>query len=65
MSLIQVLSKLAPALLNELETLVLPILGSPSPSAAIAKAKRGLEMDALESASDAAVNELLEKAHRK
>lgn len=63
MSLIAVIEGLAPALLNELESLVLPILGSTDPSAQIAKAKRNLEMDALDAATDAALNAALKKAH--
>ncbi len=64
MSLIALIESLEPAILAEIESLVRPILSSTSPSDAIAKAKRNLEMDALDAATDAALNASLKKAHQ-
>ena len=65
MSLINTLTSLAPAILSELESLILKIVSSKDPSAEIAKAKRGLEIDAMNAATDAALNEALKKLHKK
>lgn len=70
MPLIQLLTSLAadaPQLYSGIESLVKAIVGHPTPSAALSKASAavfGLEMDALEDASDAAVNEALKLAHK-
>lgn len=67
MPLIAVIESLAPELISALEPLIMTLISSPNPSAAIAKAARAVEMDAADAAADAAtdaaLNALLKKAH--
>lgn len=63
-ALIAALEAAAPAILSELESLVLPILGSSNPIKAIQKAKLNLEMDTLDEAADLAANEALKAIHK-
>lgn len=64
MSIIDAIQAAAPAVIAELEKLILPILGSSDPMAQIAKAKRNLEMDALDEAADLAANQALKALHK-
>lgn len=65
MSITEILVKLGPILANEFIELGRLIAGSGSPGEAIAKAKRNLELDAMDAAADLAVDEALKKLHGK
>lgn len=65
MSIIDTILTLAPAIGNELTSIVNMIVGSKDPLGSIAKAKRVLEMDALDAATDAGLDAALKKLHGK
>jgi hypothetical protein len=65
MSLTQIITALGPFLLEEFESLGELIVSSKSPAEAIAKAKRNLEMDALDAATDASLDAALKALHKK
>lgn len=63
MSITEIAAALGPFLLKEFESLGALIVSSKSPTDAIAKAKRNLEMDALDAATDAGLDLALKKLH--
>jgi len=65
MSLIGTIAALAPEALHELEMLIGPLLGAEDPKAALAKARRNLEMDALDKATDLGLDAALKELHKK
>ncbi len=65
MSLIDTIVSLAPAAIKELELLLGPLLGAKDPADALAKARRNLEMDALDAATDAGLDAALKELHKK
>jgi len=65
MSITEILASLGPMLVKEFESLGSLIVHSKSPAEAIAKAKRNLEMDALDKATDFALDAALKKIHGK
>jgi hypothetical protein len=65
MSLVEIVAALGPFLLKEFESLGTLIASSSSPSEAIAKAKRNLEIDALVAATDATLDAALKASHKK
>ena len=65
MSLIGTIVSLAPDALHELELLLTPLLGARDPKDALAKARRNLEMNALDAATDAGVSAALKEMHKK
>jgi len=65
MPLASIIAALGPFLLKEFESLGALIVSSKSPAEAIARAKRNLEMDAMDAATDAMLDEALKRLHPK
>lgn len=65
MSITEILVSLGPLLIKEFESLGALIVSSKSPAEAIAKAKRNLELDAMDAATDAGLDAALKALHKK